>query len=516
MPVQVHEWSIWVGHPTQPTWNTSKLYRNAMPAIVGTSRTTFEGKDLAGKFPVAPISIVQFQGEPHRDVDVEVRAKKGTILSHWPASTERGGRLQWFGSDLANDPPADGPESYLPEAHWFQKLRASKASLFLKQKSHFERFIAYDTEVALPIPLKLRGGPDEYTLQNQTNHRLLDVAVIAPTEDGFRVGWLDELPTAVPAAEKKKDEPSAKKSDKQKADGVFQDAEKTTDEKDRKDELPPLPAEGDENVRAQVDQLLNRPITVAAEKTPRRAVLDLIAVQARLRYELDDRALAKAEVDLSKPTSLKAAGIAARDALADLIGDLGLSYRVTEEGKLYLTTSTRLADDGKKGGVIVGPPVKLLMSQPILAANASYREMTRDALTRRLAAQGLRDDLVQLLLNQYGKDLFEPGELIVLAHLSREALDETVSLDVFPPPKTLVRSALLVVHGIDPRLQDRARVLVQQLGDKAPKTRESAEARLREMGPAVVPILEDALTSKDLEVVFRAERLLLRLNRPVP
>ena len=82
----------------------------------------------------------------------------------------------------------------------------------------------------------------------------------------------------------------------------------------------------------------------------------------------------------------------------------------------------------------------------------------------------------RLLLAQYGKSLFEPGELIVLAHLSRAAIDDAVVLDVFPPPKKLVRTALLVVHGVDPRLQDRARTLVQQLGDQSPKVRETAES----------------------------------------
>ena len=89
-------------------------------------------------------------------------------------------------------------------------------------------------------------------------------------------------------------------------------------------------------------------------------------------------------------------------------------------------------------------------------------------------------------------------------------------LDVFPAPKKLVRMALVVVHGVDPRLQDRARVLVQQLGDDAPKTREKAETQLFELGPVAVPVLEDALRNKDVEIVFRAERLLLRLNRQVP
>ena len=125
-----------------------------------------------------------------------------------------------------------------------------------------------------------------------------------------------------------------------------------------------------------------------------------------------------------------------------MLGNLGLSYRVTEEGKLFITTAARLAEDtGKKGGVIEGPPVKLVMSQPRKPSDPSYREITRDTLTRRLAGQGLREDVVQLLLAQYGQALFEPGELIVLAHLSREAIDEAVLLDVFPPPKKFVRTA---------------------------------------------------------------------------
>lgn len=511
-PVEVYEWSVWVGNPAQSTLNSARVYKNAMPGAVGTSRTKFEDKEQAGLFPVAPVSVVQFFGEPRRDVDVEVRVKKGTFLAHWPTSTERGGRIQWFGSDLAAEPPAGIPESYLPESHWFQALRVAKPALFLKHENHFERFIAYDTELSLPIPLRLRGGPNEYTLQNVTGRRLLDVAVIAPSDGGFRVGWLDELPAAAP---EKKEEPAAKKTAAQKAEAVFQDAEKAPKEKD--DGPPPLPAEADANVRAQIDQLLNRPVTVAVEKAPRRDVLDLITGQVRLRYELDDRTLAKAEVDLGQTTSLKAAGIAARDALADLLGNLGLSYRVTGEGKLFVTTAVRLAEDaGKKGGVVEGPPIKLVMSQPLKPSNPSYRETTRDALTRRLTGQGLRDDVVQLMLAQYGRELFEPEELIVLAHLSRDAIDEAVPLDVFPSPKKMVRTALLVVHGVDPRLQDRARALVQQLGDQSPKARESAEAKLREMGPVVVPALEDALISKDVEIAFRAERLLLRLNRPVP
>ena len=48
------------------------------------------------------------------------------------------------------------------------------------------------------------------------------------------------------------------------------------------------------------------------------------------------------------------------------------------------------------------------------------------------------------------------------------------------------------------------------------RSRETPVANLLELGPVSVPSLEDALKDKDVEIVFRAERLLLRLGRPVP
>jgi hypothetical protein len=552
-PLEVYEWSIWVGNPAQTTINTARIYKSAMPNSVGTSRPNLEEKDRTIKFPIAPISVVQFFGEPCKDVDVDLRIKKGTFLSHWPGSTERAGRLTWFKSDLSTAPPAGIPQNYLAENHWLHKLRGKDKALYLKHESHFERFIAYDAEMAVPIPIKIRGGPDEYTLQNMTNRRLVDVAVIAPTDTGYRVGWLDELPTAAPEntdestdsdkkdasvkkgdAKAKKDatkekgeekkgdakakkDAEAKKTPEQKAEAIFADADaKAKEKKKAEEELPPLPAEGDANIKARVDQVLNRQITVTVDNAPRRNVLGLVAGQARIRYELDDKGIAKAEIDLNQPMTLRAPQIAARDALAEVLGGIGLSYRVTEEGKLFITTAARLAeDDKKKEKVIEGPPVKLVMSQPRPASDPTYRDMTRATMTRRLIGQGLREDLVNFELDQYGRLLFEPKELIVLVHLSRPATDEAVLLDVFPPPKKLVRAATVVVHGVDPRLQDRARGLVQQLGDRSPQARESAETRLFEMGPAAVPVLEDALSNKDVEIVYRAERLLLKLGRSV-
>jgi len=348
--VEVYDWSVWVSSPAQVSLNGPRVYKNAMPGVVGTSRPKLEGKELAGKFPVAPISVVQFFGEPSRDLDIDLRVKKGLVLAHWPPATERAGRVQWFKSDLTKAPAAGVPVGFLPESHWLTRLRKIETALYAQREQRAERFLAYDTEVAVAIPLKLRGGPDEYTLQNLTEYRLLDVAVIVPTDKGYRVGWLDELPSGTPEgkdessvrkAKEKAELEKKKKSTREKAEEVFEkgeaDAKKEKD-KDKEDEPKPLPAEGDANVKASVDQILNRPITVNVEQAPRKEMLDLVTRQARLRYELDEKTLAKDMVDLGKTMSLKAVNIAARDALAEVLGTVGLSYRVTETGSLFVTT----------------------------------------------------------------------------------------------------------------------------------------------------------------------------------
>src|SRR5262249_19846354 len=250
-----------------------------------------------------------------------------------------------------------------------------------------------------------------------------------------------------------------------------------------KSEPKPLPAEADANIRARVDQALNRPVTVNAEKVPRRDVLALIAGQARIRYEVDDPTLAKDKIDLGQPMTLKGSGLAARDALAEGIGTIGLSYRIAEDGSLFITTAARLAAETGRKALIEGPPIKLTLSQPLGPSDSSFREVTRDTYARRLGAKVMRSELIQTYLDQYAPTLFQPKGLIVVAHLSREAIDEIVLLDVFPTPKKFVRVAAVISHGVDPRLQDRARLLVKQLGDLGPKLREEAESQLFELGP---------------------------------
>lgn len=57
-------------------------------------------------------------------------------------------------------------------------------------------------------------------------------------------------------------------------------------------------------------------------------------------------------------------------------------------------------------------------------------------------------------------------------------------------------------------LEQRATVLVRQLGDPSFPTRQQAAQGLRELGSAAVPVLRQAVDDVDLEVRYRAQRLL--------
>ena len=76
----------------------------------------------------------------------------------------------------------------------------------------------------------------------------------------------------------------------------------------------------------------------------------MITGQVRLRYELDDKTLAKADINLAQTTTMNAPSVAARDALAELLGNLGLSYRVADDGRLFITTAARLSEEPVKKG----------------------------------------------------------------------------------------------------------------------------------------------------------------------
>ncbi|WP_169977228.1 hypothetical protein [Tautonia rosea] len=529
LPITVEEWSIWTGSPAHERMNDRKAFGNAMPSVVGTARPSQDGTGSKG-LAIAPVSVIRLLGAPTIDNDVELQLTSGSFLSHWPPARERVDSLRWFGIDLSRTVPESLPLVFLSESHPFRALRELDDSLVIEVEARTERFLSYDAELAMPIPLTLQDGPDEYTLQNVSSQTLYDLAVIAPAEGGFRIGWLDELPAGTPTEEPRSENAEGdsdpedgtdtnKNPDRDPTLDLFDDEAQDVDDPKPQDSPPtPLPAEADATVRAQTEQRLNQPIFFDGSEMPIAAILQRISTQTGLQTVRDDQTLALASIDLDARSAAPTAGQrSARDVLAEVLGNAGLSYRIIQDGSLLLSTSERLsADATSREAQVKGPPVTLTLSKVFPATDPEYANVSDQEFLRRLVKRGIGENRASVTINELSDPLFRPDRLIVLAHLDRAALDELVPLDVFPPPNRTVRVATVIISGIDPNLSDQAKQLVALLGDPSASVRETAERDLLTLGPVAIPALKDALNHNDLEIVFRVERVLRTLNQPIP
>ncbi len=149
--------------------------------------------------------MIRFYGQPATDLDVDMRTKTGTFLAHWPTGEGLPNRLRWAGMPAVElvDRVEDSELAFVDADHWILAAREVPA-LFVRRGSRAERFLAYDTELNLPAPIKLQGGPDTFTVVNTSDAPVYDVLVSRPTREGRRVAWIDVLPpraaTAKPAA----------------------------------------------------------------------------------------------------------------------------------------------------------------------------------------------------------------------------------------------------------------------------------------------------------------------------
>jgi len=151
----------------------------------------------------------------------------------------------------------------------------------------------------------------------------------------------------------------------------------------------------------------------------------------------------------------------------------------------------------------------IALTGPFAADSEDFKQQTSGELRRRLAAGGLKEGEINLLLSLYAKHFFESDEIQLVFRLSQEAIDELTPLTVEPENTKVKRVALVLAHNVDPRLREDVQKLVQELGDASYAKREKAEKRLKDLGRLAIPSLKEALKNKDTEVVMRAERLLL-------
>jgi hypothetical protein len=421
---EVHQWGVWMADPALDQVNAREQFLTAMPTAVETTRPRRMKDD---KKPPAPVNVVTFYRQPAATIDIDLRAKGGTFVAHWPPAQVKSNRLHWPEYELAAAAPADAAWLTVPAEHWFSTVRKTDA-LVLRKGARAERLVTYDFEAPFPLPLKLEGGPDTYNVRSMSTYPVHDLVIVVPTESGRRIGWLETLPAA-PAAQPKAAEPKADADETAKAAG----------------------ADG-------------QPAAAAAAAPQAVAVA---AVQAAAGGTINP---AKKAPKKEQPAHGAESGEAARP---------------------------------------LGPPVPVVLSQPLAAGSDALAALSTGALADRLGQTGLDRREIDLLLSLYGPTIFAADALTVAWRIPAGMVDDLTPLVIEPEPAKSVRVVLVVARNLDPKIEESLQTLVDQLGSPQYKQREAAEQRLVELGSLAFPVLKKSLTHKDPEIAFRAERLLL-------
>jgi hypothetical protein len=480
---EVHDISLWILEPGATQANMRTAYPSALTGLVDSARNSplvkpqnenavlngnvfvavpNAGVTAAAPAPairrgkIAPINLLTFHGQSATNLDVDLRTKAGSFLTHWPAGESLPNRLRWSGSpqfDLVEKPSDDGELAFVDDDGWIHKARQA-SGLYVKRGARAERFLAYDVELNLSAPIRLEGGPDKFTVINTSSATLHDVLISRGTPQGRRVAWIDVLPksegapSAAPAAPVASAKPSKDKAD------LFDDA---------KPPAATLPAE--------------KPATKPPASTGAPKLFGGLP------------AAPKAPVPVEPAPATPA-----------------------QPGEPVASP----ADDKQKPETKPATPLKgveVTLSEPLAVGSEQATSQTTKALAERLARTGLTADEAQGFVERFGGLLFEGDAVVVACRVDAGLIDEKIPLSVFPEPTKIVRVPIVVLRNADPQLPNEVDRLIVQLGDRKFAVREAAQQRLLELGPLAFPALQKSLNNSDLEIVIRAEWLLLNQNQ---
>jgi len=119
-------------------------------------------------------------------------------------------------------------------------------------------------------------------------------------------------------------------------------------------------------------------------------------------------------------------------------------------------------------------------------------------------------DMIDRLLARYAVD----KRMTAVYVMDPDELDHLLPLEVVPQPAKISRFALVIVINADPAAGNIVDDLIKQLGDDDWTRRDAAYHALSSMGPAATAKLQVASKGTDLEIAWRAERLLALNPQP--
>lgn len=125
-----------------------------------------------------------------------------------------------------------------------------------------------------------------------------------------------------------------------------------------------------------------------------------------------------------------------------------------------------------------------------------------------LSRSGLSPTDVQLIADMISQYALGSRALTAIYRLDPAEFDRLLPLEVVPQPRSILRVGVVIITNADPAAGTEVDELISQLGDPSWAKREEAYNSLKSLGPAALPKLKAATKNKDMEIVWRAEKLL--------
>jgi ankyrin repeat protein len=144
----------------------------------------------------------------------------------------------------------------------------------------------------------------------------------------------------------------------------------------------------------------------------------------------------------------------------------------------------------------------------LLSFSTSARSADDILAVWRSRLAGLSDGQIDFVIDVLKEYALDPEFTSLVYRLDRSVLDELIQVDVVPNPRNTVRIGLVVVRRAGPEFHENVANLILQLGDPEWAKREAAHKTLAAKGKSIVPLLKKAAKQRDLEIVYRVERLL--------
>ena len=129
---------------------------------------------------------------------------------------------------------------------------------------------------------------------------------------------------------------------------------------------------------------------------------------------------------------------------------------------------------------------------------------------------GVADADCEVIVSVISNTLRDSHKLAAVYLMDDAEFNRLLPLEVVPEPRTVTRVGVVIVRNADPNAGTDVDDLIAQLADPAWLKREEAFRALARIGAAAEPKLRAAAKSKDVEVVWRAEKLLATVKKGKP